>query len=271
MAKCTVEKVLEIANKYIGLTEKPANSNKIIFNTVYYGKEVSGSAYPWCAVFMWYIFREAGASELYCGGQKCAYTPSIANYYKSVNRVHYTPKVGDLVLYKFPGSNRINHVGIVEKVLAPNKIQTIEGNTSIGNNSNGGAVMRRTRVTTYVVCYCRPDYLPSAKLKETPEYTQSNFVADIQHILNVDVNGVGDLKTLTMTPTVSQYKNRKHSVVRPLEKYLKTLKLYNGDIDGEAGPEFDTAVKKYQKQWMKKPDGELTAKGTTWKKILGII
>ena len=271
MAKVTARKVLDIAAKYIGVTEYPPNSNKVIFNTAYYGKEVSGAAYPWCAVFMWYIFREAGASDLFCGGGKYAYTPSIANFYKSKGKSYSIPKPGDLVLFKFPGSNRINHIGIVERVLAPNKIQTIEGNTSVGNNTNGGAVMRRTRATNYVACYCRPDYFPDNTVKTETTYKQSTFIADVQSILGVDISGVGNQKTLNLTPTISKTKNRKHKLVIPLQKYFKSLNLYNGTIDGEAGPKFDTAVRAYQKAFSKNPDGEITSRGVTWKKLLGMI
>ncbi len=44
------------------------------YNTAYYGREVSGK-YPWCAVFVWWVFREAGAPELYYGGGETAYCP----------------------------------------------------------------------------------------------------------------------------------------------------------------------------------------------------
>lgn len=57
----TAEKILEIARSQIGTRESPANSDNVKYNTVYYGREVSGK-YPWCAVFVWWVFREAGGS-----------------------------------------------------------------------------------------------------------------------------------------------------------------------------------------------------------------
>lgn len=270
MANVNVDKVLKIAAKYIGVKESPPNSNKCIFNTAYYGKAVSGPSYPWCAVFMWYVFREAGASNLYYGGSKCAYTPSIYNYYKGKGKVYSTPAAGDLVLFKFPGSNRINHVGIVEKVISPTKIQTIEGNTSVGNNSNGGEVMRRTRATTYVAAYCRPDYdNSSVTVKESTSYSKTTFITDVQKALKVDVTGVVNEKTIAATPTISRTKNPKHAVVLPLQKYLKSINLYTGALDRETGPKLEAAMKAFQSTFMKNPDGEFTAKGTSWKKILG--
>ena len=42
----TAEKILEIARSQIGTRESPANSDNVKYNTVYYGREVSGK-YPW--------------------------------------------------------------------------------------------------------------------------------------------------------------------------------------------------------------------------------
>jgi hypothetical protein len=38
-----------------------------------------------------------------------------------------------------------DHIGIVEQDLGNGLFQTIEGNTAVGNNSDGGEVMRRQR------------------------------------------------------------------------------------------------------------------------------
>jgi hypothetical protein len=43
-----------------------------------------------------------------------------------------------------------DHIGIVEEYLGGGKFRAIEGNTSIGNDSNGGQVMRRLRYLTQV-------------------------------------------------------------------------------------------------------------------------
>lgn len=59
----TAEKILEIARSQIGTRESPANSDNVKYNTAYYGREVSGK-YPWCAVFVWWVFREAGGSRV---------------------------------------------------------------------------------------------------------------------------------------------------------------------------------------------------------------
>lgn len=269
MVNISANNILEVARKYLNVTEMPPSSNNVVFNTEYYGKPVQGSAYPWCAVFVWYVFKEAGASALYYDGNKCAYTPTLANYFRQNKRFYSTPKVGDLVFYKFPGSSRINHVGIVEEVLGPNKIKTIEGNTSIGNDSNGGAVLERIRSTNSVVGYGRPLYDIDIENPATKIYTQKDFVMDVQKALKVKVDGIAGKITLGATITLSKKSNNRHPVVIPLQKYLKQIGYYRGNVDGYFYTLTEEAVKKYQSSYMKYPDGILDAGQTTWKKLLG--
>lgn len=150
-------KIIKKATSYIGIKENPAGSNKVKFNTDYYGRAVKGSSYPWCCTFVWDIFRLAGASELFFGGGKTAYCPDVENYYKKHNQWHSTGQVGDLCLMDF-GKGRASHIGIVEKVNDNGTYTTIEGNTSLSSNDNGGAVMRRTRGKSVIRGFARPSY-----------------------------------------------------------------------------------------------------------------
>ena len=72
--------VLELARRELGTREEPYGSNRVKYNTDYYGREVSGGAYPWCCVFLWWLFREAGAPELFYGGGKTASCGTLASY-----------------------------------------------------------------------------------------------------------------------------------------------------------------------------------------------
>ena len=56
----TAEKVLAIAKAELGVKESPPNSNNVKYNTWYYGKPVSGNAYPWCMAFVQWVFTQAG-------------------------------------------------------------------------------------------------------------------------------------------------------------------------------------------------------------------
>lgn len=62
--------VLQIAEWQLGVVEMPANSNKVKYNSAYYGREVSGSGYAWCMAFVWWVFREAGFGL--CKAASCA-------------------------------------------------------------------------------------------------------------------------------------------------------------------------------------------------------
>ena len=138
------DKSVEIAKKYVGITEYPPNSNNVQFNQRFYGKEVSGSAYPWCCAFVWCVHDEAGVPI-----KKTASCAELGSWFKNNGKFKTTgPNVGDIVFFKFQGSTRwTNHVGIVVGV-GDGYIKTIEGNTSSddkGSQSNGGMVAERKR------------------------------------------------------------------------------------------------------------------------------
>ena len=152
----TAEKILEIARSQLGIKENPPNSNRVKFNTAYYGQEVSGSAYPWCCAFVWWVFREAGASRLFYGGKKTASCSTLLGFHKAqAVRENYLP--GDIIFFNFDGKRNTQHVGICEG-WDGRYITTIDGNTAPTNEANGGAVMRRRRPKKYIVGAYRPTY-----------------------------------------------------------------------------------------------------------------
>lgn len=161
----TAEKILEIARSQIGTRESPANSDNVKYNTVYYGREVSGK-YPWCAVFVWWVFREAGASDLYYGGDKTAYCPTLMSFHKKQKVTDYRP--GDIVFFNFSGRSSAGHVGICES-WDGTYITTIDGNTGSASEDNGGAVLRRRRHKKFIVGAYRPEY------QEDDDMTQDQF------------------------------------------------------------------------------------------------
>lgn len=99
-------------------------------------------------------------------------------------------------------------------------------------------------------------------------YTYKNFVGDVQACTGAKVDGIAGKETLSKTVTVSKSKNRKHAVVKPLQRYLNTLGFDCGVVDGIAGKLFDNAVKSYQRANGCVVDGEITARNKTWKKLL---
>lgn len=160
----TARQIVAKAASQIGTKESPAKSNK-----TKYGKWFGMNGQPWCDMFVSWCAAQVGAGKIV---GKFAYTPSHAAWFKKqgawLGRTT-RPKAGDIVF--FANSKRICHVGIVEKRISASKVQTIEGNTSVTSNDNGGAVMRRTRTlgtvgsSWYIAGYARPKY--AAKATET--------------------------------------------------------------------------------------------------------
>ena len=148
--------VLRIAGWQEGVVEMPSGSNKVKYNDAYYDRTVSGKAFAWCMVFVWWVFREAGFNLW-----KTASCTAFVNRYRV-----YAPRQivtsgfrpGDIVFFDFSGSRKkTEHVGIVAGVVG-STILTIEGNTGAGNDANGGAVMKRRRNVGLITVGIRPGY-----------------------------------------------------------------------------------------------------------------
>ena len=99
-------------------------------------------------------------------------------------------------------------------------------------------------------------------------YTYKDFVRDVQACTGAKIDGIAVKETLSKTVTVSTTKNRKHAVVKPLQRYLNTLGFDCGAVDGIAGKLFDNAVRSYQRANGCVIDGIITARNKTWKKLL---
>ena len=160
----TAERILELARGELGVKESPAGSNKVKYNTEYYGREVSGSGYSWCCVFVWWLFQKAQARQLFFGGGRTAYCPALlAHHREQMVKGEYKP--GDVIFFDFNGNGTPDHVGVCEYWDGAN-ITTIDGNTGDGNETNGGAVMRRKRNKRYIVGAYRPAYREGEKMTQ---------------------------------------------------------------------------------------------------------
>jgi len=154
--KSTVgDKALHVASGYIGVSEQPAGSNKVMFSEWY------GMTGPWCLMFVTYCFVKAG-SKSFIKGSKYAYCPYLLTDAKaSRNGLRVIPKTdvrtGDIVLFDWNRDGTADHVGIVVMPPAKKKatFTTIEGNTSGTNPSDGGMVATMSRVTSDVIAFVR--------------------------------------------------------------------------------------------------------------------
>lgn len=108
-------------------------------------------------------------------------------------------------------------------------------------------------------------------LKNKKGYTEEQFIRDVQKCLGASVDGIAGPETLGKTITVSTSKNKKHPVVKYIQKRLYAFGYKEvGDADGVAGSKFKKAVKNFQKDKGCVKDGVITAKQKTWKKLLGM-
>jgi hypothetical protein len=129
----------------IGIKESPANSNKCKYTDWY------GMVGPWCAMFVTWCFEvnNGSGSPSFLKGSYYAYVPYIVSDARGGRRGLSTtddPIPGDLVCYDWDWNGEYDHVGIFEAFTSGRtQFNAIEGNTSTGNNSNGGQVMRRSR------------------------------------------------------------------------------------------------------------------------------
>ena len=105
------QKIIEKAQKEIGVMESPPNSNNVKYNTWYYGHEVSGAAYPWCAVFISWLFDGTGLVK------KTASCADMLEWFEAHSQIVKNPIPGDIVFFRYStNARRTNHVGLVVDV-----------------------------------------------------------------------------------------------------------------------------------------------------------
>ena len=144
------------ALRHVGVRESPPGSNRTMF-----GRWYGADGVPWCAIFVSYAF-DVGAGTVLCRGwhgagvgpRGVAYVPTLAAWLRATGREVEHPQPGDLAVFDWDGGLP-DHVGIVIRPHAGG-IDTVEGNTAVGNDSDGGEVMRRKRPLAHVALFGRP-------------------------------------------------------------------------------------------------------------------
>ena len=102
-------------------------------------------------------------------------------------------------------------------------------------------------------------------------YSLNQFIRDTQKAIGVTVDGIVGPKTINATVTIGTAKNARHEAVEAIQKRLKALGFDPGTADGDFGSKTRTAVVAFQKKNGCTPDGIITAKNKTWKKLLGAL
>lgn len=149
-------KAVREARADLGVRESPAGSNLQKF-----GKFWGENGVPWCGLAVAYWWRMAGFNIDRDLAHKIDYVPALvhlaANKQHRLSLVHrLRARAGDAVCFDFDGGTE-DHVGLFVRWIDKKAgvFETIEGNTSVGNNSNGGQVMLRTRYINQVAAFVR--------------------------------------------------------------------------------------------------------------------
>ena len=133
--------IVDFASTQLGIEESPKNSNKTLF-----GKWFGLDGVAWCGIFVSYCYAKAGFSLGNIGFSKgYAGCQTAFSHFTKTKEITKTPVAGDIVLFDWNGDKRYDHTGIFVKWIDSEIFEAIEGNTAIGNDSNGGKVMLRRR------------------------------------------------------------------------------------------------------------------------------
>jgi cell wall-associated NlpC family hydrolase len=118
--------------------------------------DAPGTGWPWCAAFVMWCYANAGAVQPY----RSAYVPALRNWYQAHGRKVTAAQVrpGDFVIYEWEHDQTPDHIGLFRRWMnhEHTEFEACEGNTSVGNNSNGGQVMVRLRPVSLVAMFARP-------------------------------------------------------------------------------------------------------------------
>ena len=272
--------VVLIMKGWLGWSEANGKHKKIV--DIYNNHKPLARGYKvqytdeWCATAVSAAFIKAGLTDI--GFTECSCNRMI-DLYKAKGRWEerdsYVPKIGDILMYDWQDNGIGDNVGSADHV---GLVAAINGTrlTIIEGNKNESVSYRSINANgKYIRGYCLPDYASKAskpvEIVSTSTYSKAAFVRDIQKAFGATVDGIAGPETLNSTITLSAILNRKHEAIRAVQRRLATLGYTSvGKVDGIAGVKFTKAVKEFQKNNGCEIDGEITARGKTWKKLLGL-
>lgn len=125
------QQIVDMARREIGVAESPPGSNDGERISMYRSATAgANSPGPWCAYFVSWLCKEAGA-PIGAGGAGTGYVPTLESWGKNTGRYFSgrLPQPGDIAIFNF-GGGISDHTGIVESVDPDGTIHTIEGNSS---------------------------------------------------------------------------------------------------------------------------------------------
>ena len=141
----------EIAEKYLGQTEKPGNMG---FTDADFERKMNEvgfqKTHAWCAYFAELVFKEA-YPEKFTELDKlfsASAVQTFRNFYNAAYLVGYAPQKDTLVIWQKQVEGKPHwsgHAGIVTDVKSTWEFTTIEGNTNDGGGREGYIVAKHER------------------------------------------------------------------------------------------------------------------------------
>ena len=147
-----VDNLIVIARKEIGYKEGVNNDNK-------YGVWFGMNHVSWCAIFMCWVFAQAGEAAKLLKSAGVIEIEAWAIKNKLTVPVSQI-QPGDLLCHDFTNSGHSEHIDMATSVVDPktHTLTTIGGNTSsgVGSQSNGDGVYEKYRPITSIRTVIRP-------------------------------------------------------------------------------------------------------------------
>lgn len=296
------ERIIALARTQVGTAEIPPGSNNVVYNTDYYGGPVSGGSYPWCCVFIWWLFWKLGLSTEFCGGAKTAYCPYVVNFARNTGRwiTGADFKPGDLFLYDWDGDGIADHIGLCSNWYGSFG-SAIEGNMN-------DAVQEISRSVSSIMGAYRPAYadggdeLPAPGDEDTYTVQQGDSLWSIAEkilgdgsrwieiyelnnlpssviypgqvlklpVSNSDTQPEPDLPKAVQIPMPVLRAGCSGRVVETLQLMLQRwhFALPVCGVDGEFGQETEAALLAFQREWYLDQNGRTDE--PTWRALLGL-
>lgn len=141
-----MNKVVEIAKKYVGQMEKPNNSG---FVDADFERRMFAVGFErgqaWCCYFVELVCKEAYPDLFdYLDKRFSASATATWRSFDLVKKTRTKPSVGFLAVWRY-GNDWRGHIGIVSKIIDKNTFLCIEGNTNIGGSREGYKVCEKER------------------------------------------------------------------------------------------------------------------------------
>jgi len=189
----------------------------------------------WCNMRVTWAAFHSGTYEAVCFGKDFAYTVYHAQEFERRGRWRYGTqgiRPGDVIFFSWEGGRsigRIDHVGVVEKVLSGGRVQTIEGNT-------GDALLRKVRSGNVITGYGRPAWDSASGGDLILRKGDSGpLVLALQQEL---------LKLGHQLPTYGADSDFGDETVAAVKAFQESAGFTGGDVDGEVGPKTRAALDK---------------------------